>query len=70
MEIFRLFGSIFIENEKANKSLKDTDQQAEKVGKTLQETTKAAIKFGDELGKRLTDVGSKMTKLAGIPLPP
>ncbi|HPZ81026.1 MAG TPA: phage tail tape measure protein, partial [Limnochordia bacterium] len=68
MEIFRLFGSIFIENEKANKSLRDTEKQATDVGKTLQETTKAAIKFGDELGKRLTDVGSKMTKLAGIPL--
>ncbi|HPT62297.1 MAG TPA: phage tail tape measure protein, partial [Bacillota bacterium] len=68
MEIFRLFGSIFIENEKANKSLRDTEKQATAVGKTLQETTKAAIKFGDELGKRLTDVGSKMTKLAGIPL--
>ena len=68
MEIFRLFGSIFIENEKANKSLRDTEKQATDVGKTLQETTKAAIKFGDELGKRLTDVGSKMTKLAGVPL--
>lgn len=68
MEIFRLFGSIFIENEKANKSLRDTEKQATDVGKTLQEATKAAIKFGDELGKRLTDVGSKMTKLAGVPL--
>lgn len=43
MEIFRLFGSIFIENEKANKSLRDTEKQATDVGKTLQETTKAAI---------------------------
>jgi hypothetical protein len=68
MEIFRLFGSIFIENEKASKSLRDTEKQATDVGKTLQETTKVAIKFGDELGKRLTDVGSKMTKVAGIPL--
>ena len=68
MEIFRLFGSIFIENEKANKSLRDTEKQATDVGKTLQETTKAAIKFGDELGQRLTAVGSKMTKVAGVPL--
>lgn len=68
MEIFRLFGSIFIENERANKSLKDTDQQAEKVGKTLQSTIKTASKWGQEIGKQLTTVGTNISKKAGVPL--
>lgn len=68
MEIFRLFGSIFIENEKANKSLQQTDQKAESVGKTLQNTIKAASKWGREMGKQLTTVGTNISKKAGVPL--
>jgi hypothetical protein len=68
MEIFRLFGSIFIENEKANKSLKDTDQQAEKVGKTLQSTIKTASKWGQEMGKQLITVGTNISKKQAYPL--
>lgn len=35
MEIFKLFGSIFVDNEKANKSLEDTDKKAGSVGNTF-----------------------------------
>ena len=63
MEIFRLFGSIFIENEKANKSLKDTDQQAEKVGKTLQSTIKTAAKWGVAIGAAATAAGGALFAL-------
>lgn len=35
MEIFKLFGSIFVDNEKANKNLQETDQKAGGVGATF-----------------------------------
>lgn len=68
MEIFRLFGSIFIDDKEASKSLQKTDKEAEKVGKTLQETIKTAGKWGQEMGKSLTTVGTNITKKAGVPL--
>lgn len=35
LEIFRLFGSIFVDSEQANKSISKTDKNAQNVGKTL-----------------------------------
>lgn len=45
MEIFKLVGNIFVDNEKANKNLDKTDSRAEKVGKTFQKTAKNVGKF-------------------------
>jgi hypothetical protein len=46
MEIFKLFGSVFIDNDKANKSLQKTDSKAKTVAKSLGGGIKTAAKFG------------------------
>ncbi len=45
-EIFRLVGSIFVDNEQANKSISKTDEKAQGVGKTLLGGIKKAGKWG------------------------
>lgn len=51
LEIFKLVGSIFIDNDKANKSISKTDEKAQKVGKTLLSGIKTAGKWGAALAK-------------------
>jgi len=46
MELFRLFGSIFVDTENADASLQNTDQNAEKVGNTFLKSVGSAAKFG------------------------
>lgn len=46
LEIFRLVGSIFVDNEEANKSISKTDEKAQGVGKTLAAGVKTAAKWG------------------------
>ncbi len=46
LEIFKLFGSIFVDNEKANESISKTDQKAQGVGKTLLKGVGTAAKWG------------------------
>ena len=46
MEIFRVFGSIFVENDKANKALDTTDTKAKGVGGTLGSVIGTAAKVG------------------------
>lgn len=46
MEIFKLMGSIFIDNKAANESLRKTDSLGSKVAKSLGEGVKYAAKFG------------------------
>ena len=45
LEIFRLVGSIFVDNEKANKSIGKTDEKAQGVGRTLLDGVKRAGKW-------------------------
>jgi hypothetical protein len=45
LEIFRLVGSVFVDTDKADKSLKKTDKNAEGFGKKLQNVGKAAGTF-------------------------
>lgn len=45
LEIFRLVGSVFVDTDKADESLKKTDKDAEGVGSKLLSTGKAAGKF-------------------------
>ena len=46
MEIFKLFGSIFVDNEKANKSIDDTDKKAGGLGGKLSGMIGTAAKMG------------------------
>ena len=46
IEIFKLFGSVFIDNDKANQSLDSTDQKAGGVGATLGKMGGFALKAG------------------------
>nr|WP_309099067.1 hypothetical protein [Fredinandcohnia onubensis] len=46
MEIFRLFGSIFVDNDEANQSIAKTDEHAEGLGKKLGNGIKTAAKWG------------------------
>lgn len=50
MEIFKLVGSIFIDNEKANESLQKTDKKASSFGETLGKTAQGALKFASIAG--------------------
>ena len=45
-EIFRLFGSIFVDNEEANKSISKTEEKAQSLGSRLGEGVKTAAKWG------------------------
>ena len=63
MEIFRLFGSIFIDDTEASKSLQKTDQQAQGVGRTLQDTIKTAAKWGVAIGAAATAAGGALFAL-------
>ena len=46
MEIFKLFGSIFIDNEKANKSIDQTDGKGKSAAATLGNMVGTAAKWG------------------------
>jgi soluble cytochrome b562 len=46
IELFRLFGSIFIDNEEANKSISKTEEKAEGLGSKLGNGIKTAAKWG------------------------
>lgn len=46
MEIFKLFGSIYVNNDKANKSISKTGEEAKKSGGLLSELGGIAKKVG------------------------
>ena len=46
IEIFKLFGSIMVDNDKANKSIDDTDKKAKGTSKTFGEMIGSAAKVG------------------------
>lgn len=46
LEIFKLVGSIFVDNEQANNSIAKTDKNAQGVGQTLANGIKTAAKWG------------------------
>lgn len=46
IELFRLFGSIFIDNDEANKSIAKTEEKAEGLGSKLGNGIKTAAKWG------------------------
>ena len=61
IELFKLVGSIFIDNEKANESLQKTDKKASTFGETLGKVGKGALQFA-------TVAGSTMLAVSGAAL--
>ena len=60
MDLFKLVGSIFIDNEKANDSLSKTDEKAKKTGITFSDVAKKAAGIGTAV------VGASATAVTGI----
>ena len=56
IELFKLVGSIFIDNEKANESLQKTDKKASTFGETLGKVGKGALKFASVAGTAMVAV--------------
>ena len=46
MELFKLFGSVMVDNKKANQSIQKTDSLASKLSKGLGKGIKTAAKWG------------------------
>ncbi len=57
VELFKLVGSIFIDNEKANESLQKTDKKASSFGETLGKVGKGALQFASIAGGAMVAVG-------------
>lgn len=64
IEIFKLFGSIMVDNDEANKSISKTDEKAEGLGTKLGKGIKTAAKWGAALGAGAAVVGAGMFKMA------
>jgi hypothetical protein len=63
LEIFKLFGSIYVDSDKANESIAKTDKKAESVGGTLLKGVGHAAKFGAGLA---TAAATGVTALGAI----
>jgi hypothetical protein len=64
LEIFRLVGSVFVDTEKADKSLKKTDKNTEGVGQKLVNVAKTAGKFAIGVVGAASAAGTAMVALA------
>lgn len=64
MEIFRLFGSILVDNDKANKSLDSTDKKGQGVAKTLGSMVGTAVKVGSGIAAGVAVAGGALFALA------
>lgn len=64
LEIFKLFGSILIDNDKANESLDKTEKKGQGIGKTLGGMIGTAAKWGAALGAGALAVGGAMFGMA------
>lgn len=60
LEIFKLVGSIFVDNEKANQSIAKTDEKAEGVGKKLASGVQTAAKWGAAIGGAAIAAGTAL----------
>lgn len=64
MNIFKLVGTIFVDTDKANKSLQKTDEEAEKTGKKMsgffEKAGTAAVGFSSKVGKVALGVGAAL----------
>lgn len=64
VEIFKLFGSIFVNNDEANKSISKTDEKASGVASTLGKGVKTAAKWGAAIVGGATAAAGGMMKMA------
>ncbi|MFA5715441.1 MAG: hypothetical protein WC998_06860 [Candidatus Paceibacterota bacterium] len=64
MEIFRLFGTIFLDSEDVNKKLTGVDKKAAGVGETLGKMVGTAAKWGAAIGAAAVAAGTALFKLA------
>jgi soluble cytochrome b562 len=64
MEIFKLFGSIFIDNEEANKSISKTEEKAEGLASKLGSGIKTAAKWGAGIAAAGTAAGAALLAVA------
>ena len=64
MEIFRLIGSVFVDTDKADKSLKKTDKSAEGLGSKLLSAGKAAGKFAAGVAGAAVAAGAALVGVA------
>lgn len=63
LEIFKLVGSVFVDTEKADKSLKKTDKKAGGLGQTFIKGAKAVGKFAVGVGTAAVAVGTALVAL-------
>jgi len=64
MNIFKLFGSIFVDSDEANKSISKTDKKAEGLGTTFLKGAGKVAKFGAILGTAAIGAGAAVLALA------
>ncbi len=64
MEIFKLFGSIFVDNEEADKSISKTEKKAEGLASKLGGGIKTAAKWGAAIAGGATVAAGGMLKIA------
>lgn len=64
MEIFKLFGSIFVDTDKAEQSIQKTDDKALDLGKTLASGAKKAGEFGLAVAGGAVAAGTAMLAVA------
>ena len=64
VEIFKLFGSIFVNNDEANKSISKTDEKASSVASTLGKGVQTAAKWGAAIVGGATVAAGGMLKMA------
>ena len=64
LEIFRLIGSVFVDTDKAEESLKKTDKQADGLGKTLVNGVKNAGKFAAGFAGAAVAAGGSLMAVA------
>lgn len=64
IELFKLWGSIFVDSAEAEKSIAKTDEKVESFGTKLGKGIKTAAKWGAALGAGAAVVGAGMMKMA------
>ena len=64
VEVFKLFGSIFVNNDEANKSIQKTDQKASGVASTMAKGAKTAAKWGSAIIGGTSAAAGGMMKMA------
>ena len=64
LEIFRLVGSVFVDTEAANKSLKNTDKEAEQLGQTVVNGVKSIGKFVAGVAATAAAAGAALVGIA------